>query len=296
MKFPKVFSRQINIPICPNPECPSHKTPDTPMYIKKGYYKTKFNHQPVPRYKCKACGANFSSHTSKNTFGQHKPHVNYEVFKLLNSGVTMRRIGVILRIHRRTVQRKFEWLFKRSVEEHRKALVSGAMDTSYAQFDEMETCMGNKKRPLSVPFVIRWKTGQIIDIRVAKMRLKGRLAQKYPDNRLYWDEDNRREMCGRVIYTLSKIAKQGITIASDEKKAYPNIIHRFIPNAKIETYKSRAVKDGFNPLFKLNHAAAKIRADLSRMRRRTWAITKCWKQLQKHLYIYVAWNNGYVLV
>jgi hypothetical protein len=36
-----------------------------------------------------------------------------------------------------------------------------------------------------------------------------------------------------------------------------------------------------------------IRADLSRMARRTWSTTKRAERLQDHLDIYIAFNNGY---
>jgi len=167
------------------------------------------------------------------------------------------------------------------------------MNTSYVQFDEMETLQGNKKRPLSISLAIRAKTGQIIDARVAKMRLKGRLAKKYLENIKYWNEDNRKEITKNVFKVVKVISKENITIASDMKKSYPNIIKSIIPNAEIKVHKRRVEKKEFDPMFRLNHIAAKIRADLSRMRRRTWAITKKWQNLQKHLYIYIAWNNGY---
>ena len=97
-----------------------------------------------------------------------------------------------------------------------------------------------------------------------------------------------------VIETVKKISSNKFIICSDEKKPYPNIIKGIIPTADVKTNK-REKTEKFDPLFKLNHTAAKIRADLSRMRRRTWATTKLAKNLQRHLDIYVAWNNGYHL-
>jgi hypothetical protein len=49
----------------------------------------------------------------------------------------------------------------------------------------------------------------------------------------------------------------------------------------------------FDPLFKLNHACAKIRADLACMACKTWAMSKKRDKLQDRLDIYVAVNNGY---
>ncbi len=285
----------IKIKNCPNTDCQCSKGNNGKFYIKKGFYKTKYNYQWVQRYQCKFCGTFFSTHSFNDTFGQHKPNKNTEIFNLLSSGVTLRRIAKIMNVARKTVERKFNWLSTKSVELHQQALIRGDLNTSYVQFDEMETCEGSKKRPLSISLAVRAKTGQIIDVGVAKMKLKGKLAAKYPDNIFNWGEDNREEISKNVFKTVETIAKSEITIACDKKPSYPNIIKSVLPTAKIQTHKRGIEKTEFDPIFKLNHIAAKIRADLSRMRRRTWSITKKWKNLQKHLYIYIAWNNKYCL-
>ncbi|MEI6562109.1 MAG: ATP-binding protein [Verrucomicrobiota bacterium] len=77
---------------CPNPACKHHGAPAPGWYAKKGYYRTKFDRQPVPRYRCKACGRYFGSHTGTATYRQHKPKANALIANLLCSGVTMRRI------------------------------------------------------------------------------------------------------------------------------------------------------------------------------------------------------------
>lgn len=57
---------------CPNPACSVHKNPIDSFFIKKGYYKTKHNHQPVPKYLCKTCKKYFSTSSFKEDKGQHK--------------------------------------------------------------------------------------------------------------------------------------------------------------------------------------------------------------------------------
>lgn len=48
-----------------------------------------------------------------------------------------------------------------------------------------------------------------------------------------------------------------------------------------------------DPLFAINLLHAKIRNDLARFARKTWTTTKSIEGLRKHLWIYVAWTNGY---
>ena len=275
-----------NILACPN--CGSVS------YIKKGYYKTKHNHQSVPRYKCKDCACNFSSHSNRETFKQHRPELNENVFKLSSSSVTMRRMAIILGCARGTIERKLNFISKVAKDAHEERIKLSS--THNIHFDEMETFLHTKLKPLSIALAVDSDSLDILSASVAQMRCKGKLAEfghkKYPE----WCIDNRSLACSKVIEEVKKISPQIHSITSDAKKSYPSIFKKNLPDAEIFIYKSRKTKKGeFNPLFQLNHAAAKIRSDLSIMRRRTWACTKKISNLQRHLDIYIAWNNGYSL-
>jgi|GEM_PF-4824482 len=100
---------------CPNLECKEHDNPSDDFYIKKGYFKTKHNHQPVPRYQCKTCGTKFSSHTFRDTLNQKKPYLNEEIFKLYSSGMTLRRLAKVLKCHQQTVANKLIFLGSKCV-------------------------------------------------------------------------------------------------------------------------------------------------------------------------------------
>jgi len=287
---------------CPNLDCPTNKSnsvnfivspSEEKFYIKKGYYKTKYNHQAVPRYQCKHCKVTFSTHTFRKTKNQKKPHVNEMVFKLLSSGNTLRRTAKLLGIAKKTVERKFQFVSELAKKAHEEFLEKEENKTSYVQFDEMETYEHTKCKPLSISLAVRAKNGGIIDAQVAYMKCKGKLAavsqKKYP----YWNLDTRKQTTLRVMESVKKVSRSFLTVASDKKRTYPNLIQKVLPHASIDQYESRQAMTKKDPLFRLNHTAARIRHDLSRMRRRTWATTKKAENLQKHLYLYLAWNNKY---
>src|SRR4051812_25156754 len=95
---------------CPNPTCEHYLGAATRFYCKKGYYITKWNAQPVPRYRCTYCGKYFSSHTFRNYYRQQKPYLNEQIYRLYSSAMTQRRIARVLEINPKTVQRKFLFL------------------------------------------------------------------------------------------------------------------------------------------------------------------------------------------
>ena len=201
-------------------------------------------------------------------------------------------------VHKRTVERKFKFIADIAKKEHAVFLSKEENKTSYVQFDEMETYEHTKCKPLSITLAVRVKTGDIIDAKIAVMQCKGKLApisrNKYP----HWNQDTRAIACKSVLESVKKVAKDYITIASDSKRAYITLVKDVFPDSNQidhSKHKSRKVSHGPDPLFRLNHTAAKLRADMSRMRRRSWACTKKKENLQRHLDIYLAWNNKYDL-
>jgi hypothetical protein len=195
-------------------------------------------------------------------------------------------------------------LARRARKKHAEFLASGEVKTSYVQFDEMETFAGNKMKPLSIALAVRGKTGQIVAARVAAMNCHGPLASKALS--IYGPRvDTRDRARSNVLRTVGAIAGSKITVATDGNKAYGPVIKSVLPNAKHDVHvggrnkhqqqpPQKKGKKPFDPLFRLNHTCAKIRADLSRMARRTWATTKCMWALQ-YLDLYIAYNNGYEL-
>lgn len=184
---------------------------------------------------------------------------------------------------------------------HQHFLKRGNIRTSHIQFDEMETYEGSKLKPLSIALAVRSRTGQILDAQVATMNCHGKMVRL--SRRIYGLRRNtRRKACQRVMETVNSVATPSLIIAGDAKASYPFIVRTVMPDARMQPVLSRAktlklggkAKD-FDPMFRLNHTAAKLRADVGRLSRRTWSASKKASRLQDHLMLYIAYNNGYRL-
>jgi hypothetical protein len=243
----------------------------------------------------------FSSQAFAVTYRQHKPYVNDPIMKLLCSGVSLRRTAKLTGVCKGTAARKLAWLADQSRAAHQEFLQRAGARTSYVQFDEMETYEHSKLKPLSIALAVRAKNGDILDAQVATMNCHGwkaRLSRRIYGSR----QDTRPDACRRVMETVRSVSKPTMTVASDSRKTYPKIIHRVMPQAQLKPILSRAkmlslagAEKGFDPLFRLNHTAAKLRADIARLARRTWSASKKAECLQDHLMLYIAYNNGYHL-
>lgn len=262
-------------PHCPNPQCAQHQNPVDDFCINRGSYVTKHDRQQVPRYQCKTCRKTFGSRRFSTTAGQHKPGVNDQLAKLLSSGVTFRRCAILLKIARLTVSRKFKFMARAARQAHLDFLAAGKLKSGYVQFDEMETYERTKLKPISIALAVRARTGQIISARVAAMNCHGRMAGV--SQRLYGNRfDTRERACRNVLKAVKSVAKELVTVATDGKLAYAPLIRQEIPGSshKVVVGGRKRVPGAPDPLFRLNHTCAKIRADLSRMARKTWATTK----------------------
>ena len=277
------------------PKCRARNDETGLFYTKRGYYVTKHNHQPVPRYRCKRCRANFSAHTFSDTYRQHKPQLNSMVFSVLCSGMTFRRSVRVFRVSRNTVTAKFHWLSSKARRLHVLAMQENTPKKE-VEFDEMESYQASRLNMLSISMAVDKGSGQILDARVAVMRPKGMLAKKKPVAWKRWNRDTRKQDNESVLRRVKRLSVGDVLVRCDGKSQYPPLIKAQIKDARIEICKRNpAEPEDWKVTSYFNHVAAKIRADLARMRRRTWAHTKKWQNLQKHLYLYMAWNNGYSL-
>jgi transposase-like protein len=276
------------------PQCRARKDATGCFYTKQGYYTPKHNHQPVPRYRCRMCGAGFSARTFSDTYRQHRPELNIWVYAVLCSGMTFRRTARVFKASRNTVTAKFHWLAGKARRLHVKALHSYRSDGKVVEFDEMESYQASRLNMLSISMAVEDKTQRILDARVALMRPKGQLAKKHPNAWKRWNLDTRKQASTAVLRRVNRLSCGNALIRCDGKSQYRTLIKAHIARPRIELCR----RDPGHPeewriTNYFNHVAAKLRADLARMRRRTWACTRKWQNLQKHLYLYMAWNNGY---
>ena len=90
-------------PFCPNPHCPTHKSPhNLPLlWFKRTGSRPTLCVGPVPRFKCLVCDIGFSSRTFDIDYWVHKP-VDYKLIQNLQvSGAGLRQSGRTLGVSTR---------------------------------------------------------------------------------------------------------------------------------------------------------------------------------------------------
>ena len=310
-------------PTCPNPDCEHWRDPvatrkqappPADFYRKNGYRRAAHNRQPVPRYQCRSCGKNFCATQVKPIRWQHRPELNRKILALAVSGATMRRMTLLLGCSKSTVQRKIAYLANEARKHHQAFLDDLARHggTSFVMFDELETFVHARHKQVSVPVAIRVKTGHILAFGVARMpsnmKLGGAGIGPLPPGGSTWVYNDRPKIVPGVFAQLAPVLKAKATIATYGEVSYPKWIRQTLPGVVHTRHQSpkenalgRAKKraDGqereTDPLFAINVLFAKARNDLARLGRKTWTTTKSRKALENHLWLWVAWVNGYRL-
>ena len=255
-------------------------------FAKKGKRKYKRNQQPLQVYQCKACKHRFTSNSLKPTYCQNKPELNKKVMELYCEGNTLRGMARIMGIQYNTVVAKFRHVAKLARERHLKALEQGEIQTAYMQFDGMETFVKTRKQPYGIELSIRPKTGQIISAKVCRVPIKGLTISK--PLAVEWNlQSNREQGVCDMLLESSKALKEVATLASDGDRLSKSMVKQVLPERQHNTYTD------YDRLWRMNHACAKLRHHISRLKRKTWAVTKSPERLQMHLDLFIAWNNGY---
>jgi len=217
----------------------------------------------------------------------------------MGSGVSMRRISLILGIHRTTVSRKLSFLAEVADKKHQEYMTARPK-VKDVQFDELITIEHTKCKPLSVSMAVENKTRQILGFEVSIIPASGHLAEI--SRRKYGRRPNLKS---KGIMNLFKRIKYCIEVgpvfSTDEDNIYPRLIKRFFPGAIHKQYKGAKSRDrglgelkklNYDPLFSINHTFAMLRANINRLFRKTWCTTKKPDRLSQHLMVYLLFHNS----
>jgi hypothetical protein len=239
--------------------------------------------------------------TFSPAFGQKRRRLNVKIEHLYSSGLSQRRLALVLGANRKTIVRKTRFLAAQARLEqaaflHRTYAFS---KLAQVQFDDLETSEHSKCKPLSVALAVDPRTRRILSFQVSPMPPKGPLKdlalKKYGPRK-----DERASGWRGMMTELSPLVKPTATFCSDENPHYPRYLREQFPDAKHEQHRSRRgcvvgqgelKKIGFDPLFSLNHTCAMLRANMNRLFRRTWCTTKNQRGLLDHLAIYASFHN-----
>lgn len=279
--------------------CPINSCCGKKSVIKTGRYYRKSESRWIQRFHCKSCGAHFSAATGTLEFKQHKRRENLPLMRLLASGVSMRRSAFLLRINRRTVDRKLLYLAKKAKLRHYEFLQQLRGKVQSLEFDDLVTSEHTKMKPLTVSVAVDAKERFILSAQVGRIPAFGLLADR--SRKKYGPRDNDHPKTLEAMFEeISATVAPTALIQSDEHPRYPEFVRYYLPGREYRRHpggrgtvagQGELKKKYFDPIFILNHSCAMLRANLNRLIRKTWCTTKKAERLQMHLDIFIDFYN-----
>lgn len=223
----------------------------------------------------------------------------------MSSSMTQRRAAKFLSVNRKTIVRKFRFEAAQAEIRHQKflrKLSDRDEKINYVQFDDLETSEHSKCKPLSVAIAVEPVSRKILSVKVSQMPAKGLLA-RVAIKKYGYRKDMRHLGWTALMEDLKGILKKDAVLLSDENPHYARFVQAHLPDASHQTVKGRRatvagqgeMKEGWrDPLFALNHTCASLRANMSRLVRKTWSNTKNKQGLEDHLKLYVDYHNRWL--
>ena len=287
---------------CPNSSCSFFQKND--LVRKDGNYFRKDDSRFILRFRCGCCKRRFSSATETLEFRQKKRRINQTLFKLLSSGISIRRSALILSVHHKTVERKLQYLAEKARLNHAEFLRRlRSHPVTHLQFDDLITSEHTKLKPLSVSIAVDQKRRFILGLEVSQIPAFGQLASL--SRRKYgYRKSGHKEALEKLFSGLPSFTIPSVKIESDEHKFYLEMVEKTFPDAMYLQYKGEKgsvagqgelKKVYYDPLFSINHTLAMLRANVNRLIRRTWCTTKKRERLKDHLDIYMQFHNEVLL-
>lgn len=287
-------------PYCPADDCEAHTRPSPGFCLRDGFYKPRCKARRVQRYRCKLCRRRFSRQTFRQDYRDHKPWLNQRVFELLSCGVGLRQIARQVRMTPRNLEMKVRKINRHLQLQHRNLMGTFGPKSEFA-FDELETFEGCRStRPLTVPILIEQETTFLVDARSDTIPPSGKMTPARK-RRIAEDEGIRgkrrnrsRRVCRKVLATLAEHCDTSTEprFRTDRKLSYPKLIREaFGPGVPHLRIHSRRKRDTRNPLHRINLTLARARDLMSRLRRRSWLVTKDRRFLDLHLAAFICYRN-----
>jgi IS1 family transposase len=153
---------------------------------------------------------------------------------------------------------------------------------------------------VTVPVLIDKGSLFIVATEVGSLRRKGKMNASQRRRRAEHEarHGRRPSQSGRAVRAvLSRLhqvvgPRQLVVLDSDHKPLYGQLGNRIFPGRFVwRWHDATARRDRDNPLFPINHTNARLRHFLSRLRRRTWCVSKRRDGLRAHLAIATLWSN-----
>lgn len=286
------------VPFCPNTRCAKHAKPTAGFCRPCGSYHPKCRAVPIRRFRCRSCRKSFSTQTFRHDYRDRRPECNVRMMEMLSSSSSLRQIARVLGMGVSATQHKFRKIARTCALLEQNVQVRFAGQRIFV-LDEEETYEQASIRTLTVAIAVEHKSWFVVGCevgttrRLAKRGSRRRRRQDLEELQFGRRPDESKSCVRRLMEQINQQTGKGpLVLRTDLKGSYATLAQQIYGDRVThETISGKAARTTSNPLFAINSTIATSRDSASRLRRRSWTVTKRRAQLVQHLAIFRVYRN-----
>jgi hypothetical protein len=212
---------------------------------------------------------------------------------MVSNGMGVRRIAQALNTTPKTVQNKIKFLAILCDKFQRTHFTNWKVKPRF-QFDEMWSVEKNRSNTLTIPLVVEEESYFIVASRSAHTNSLNR----YPSAKAHSDTKRQSKISARdliILRTLDRVNEMKpngrIIMDTDRKVPYPDFLEKVFGSRLVHNKYNAGIPEEAIKLFPINNTMACMRAEISKVKRESWYLTKDNTWLNAHLAIYTVYYN-----
>ena len=282
-------------PHCPNRNCSYFHalTPEWP-FKRKGFYLRQRHPHRIQRFTCLACKRHFSTQTFETSYWQKRPELIARMVMMVVGCMGNRQIARALACSPSTAAHHIARLGRHCLLLQARELARIAPPREIA-IDGFETFEWSQYFPFHHNVAVDVDSGYFLYHTDSPLRRKGRMTTHQKRRRAELEaalgRAHPRAVEAGVRDLLGALEPRGITIRSDDHRAYPRAIAAVKCTVIHRVTSSKERRDERNPLWEVNVLDLMIRHSTAAHKRETIAWAKRRQASIEKLAIFQVWHN-----
>ncbi len=284
-------------PFCPNPNCGYHKKLQTGWRYKKiGFFARCTAPHRIQRFTCLHCRRSFSTQTFSTTYWQKLPDLDRQLFTKSTGCMSNRQIARDLGVSPETITRHLARLGRHCILFHAK-MMRTAPPTTRLVIDGFVTFEWSQFYPFHHHLAVEKETDFFLYFTDSEVRRSGTMTNQQKKRREELERLHGRPDPQAVRKDVAELLRvvaggqPGVTVFSDEHRAYPPAIRASGITGDHEVISSRAHRGNRNPLWEVNLLDLLIRHGGANHKRETIAWSKRRQGSADRLAVFLVWRN-----
>ncbi len=284
-------------PFCPRARCRYHLGARAWRWIRFGTYPRACEPRVIPRFRCRHCGATFSTQTFSTTYYLKRPALLEPIAQRLLACSGYRQLAREARCHPTTVMAQAARLGRHALLFLHRHRPRAPLEEPLV-IDGFESFAFSQYHPLHLNLAVGARSHFIYAFTHAELRRKGRMTPAQRRRRARLEACHGRPQPGALqasVEDLIRLAaphRNHLVVRSDEHPAYPRAFRRLRGwTIDHQCTPSRRARTPGNPLFPVNLLDLLLRHNSANHKRETIAFSKRHQSVVERAALLFAWRN-----